>query len=96
MQNEIQVAKKSNPNKKMKPVYFNIENEKERELFEWVNNRFATFGGLVKDLLHTQMILEKEGKTVKHYSKNIDEVADNQMTINDYNLNENDVEDFDC
>lgn len=65
MQKEKNHNETSDKFKKMKPVYFNLENEKEREIFEWVNGRFATFGGLVKDLLYTQMLLEREGRTVK-------------------------------
>ena len=38
----------------MKPVYFNLDDEKEKEISDWLDS-----GGLVKDLLYLQMLQEK-------------------------------------
>lgn len=90
MQNENTGVKENT--KKMKPVYFNIHNEKEKDLFEWVNNRFSTFGGLVKDLLYTQMMLEKEGKTLRLENCLLEKESkklEGQITINEAFQNTN-------
>lgn len=43
----------------MKPVYFNLDDEKEKEISDWLDSKFSSFGGLVKDLLYLQMLQEK-------------------------------------
>ena len=42
----------------LKQVYFNPENPKELELLVYYENKFSSFGGIVKDLLYKQMMLE--------------------------------------
>lgn len=44
-----------------KPVYFNVTNNKEKEIVDWIESKFSSFGGLVKDLLYKEMIQEKNG-----------------------------------
>ena len=43
----------------LKQVYFNLENPKELELLVYYEDKFSSFGGIVKDLLYKQMMLEK-------------------------------------
>ena len=43
----------------MKPVYFNLDDKKEKEISDWLDDKFSSFGGLVKDLLYLQMLQEK-------------------------------------
>lgn len=82
MQGE-KTSKKVNT-KKMKPVYFNIHHENEKELYDWVNGRYSTFGGLVKDLLYVQMQLEKSGKTIMCENPTATtQLGRNQLDIND-------------
>lgn len=42
-----------------RPVYFNLNDPREKELNDWINGKFTSFGGLVKDLLYLQMQREK-------------------------------------
>lgn len=42
-----------------RPVYFNLNDPREKELNDWINSKFTSFGGLVKDLLYLQMQREK-------------------------------------
>lgn len=44
---------------KNKPVYFNINNEKEKEILEYANDSILGFSGLVKQLIYKEMINEK-------------------------------------
>ncbi|MBQ3421017.1 MAG: hypothetical protein IJH34_04995 [Romboutsia sp.] len=46
-------------NIKNKPVYFNISNEKEKEILEYANDSILGFSGLVKQLIYKEMINEK-------------------------------------
>ena len=43
----------------LKQVYFNPQNPKEFELLAYYEDKFSSFGGIVKDLLYKQMMLEK-------------------------------------
>ena len=43
----------------LKQVYFNPQNPKELELLVYYEDKFSSFGGIVKDLLYKQMMLEK-------------------------------------
>lgn len=49
----------NNKNIKNKPVYFNISNEKEKEILEYANESILGFSGLVKQLIYKEMINEK-------------------------------------
>lgn len=81
-------------NRIMKPVYFNLEDKKERELSEWLDAKFSSFGGLVKDLLYLQMQQERGGmkNTVKVQGEN------EYTTIIKVNsdINDIDVSDIEC
>lgn len=60
-----------------RPVYFNLNDPREKELNDWINSKFTSFGGLVKDLLYLQMQREKG------YIKEV------TITLNDENLESN-------
>lgn len=60
-----------------RPVYFNLNDPREKELNDWINSKFTSFGGLVKDLLYLQMQREKG------YIKEV------TITLNDENLENN-------
>ena len=71
----------------LKQVYFNPENPKELELLVYYENKFSSFGGIVKDLLYKQMMLEKGNINVV-YSENKDEISKY--------VDKDDVEDYSC
>ena len=75
----------------LKQVYFNPENPKELELLVYYENKFSSFGGIVKDLLYKQMMLEKGNINVV-YNENIKE---DDNSISKY-VDKNDVEDYSC
>lgn len=74
----------------MKPVYFNLEDKKEREICEWLDGKFVGFGGLVKDLLYLQM--QQEKGLIKHI------VSENESddTVNEERSIDIDVSDIEC
>ncbi|WP_346905944.1 hypothetical protein [Clostridium sp.] len=80
----------------MKPVYFNLEDEREKEIADWLESKFSGFGGLVKDLLYTQMLQERgllkrvEPNKLNVTTENNEEVTCDTMCIKD------DVEEYDC
>ena len=76
----------------MKPVYFNLEDEKEREISEWLDEKFSSFGGLVKDLLYLQM--QQERGIIKHIVK----PQETESVSNEVNtdINDIDVSNIDC
>ena len=39
-----------------KVVYLNPDNPKEKEIAEWINSNFLSFGGMVKELLYAEML----------------------------------------
>lgn len=49
----------NNKNIKNKPVYFNINNEKEKSILEYANDSILGFSGLVKQLIYKEMMKEK-------------------------------------
>lgn len=53
------MATEKSKDKIAKPVYFNVTNQKEKELVDWIESKFTTFGGLVKDLLYKEMLIEQ-------------------------------------
>ena len=71
----------------LKQVYFNPENPKELELLVYYEDKFSSFGGIVKDLLYKQMMLEKGNISVV-YNENKDEISKY--------VDRNDVEDYSC
>ena len=71
----------------LKQVYFNLENPKELELLVYYEDKFSSFGGIVKDLLYKQMMLEKGNISIV-YNENKDE--------NSKYVDKNDVEDYSC
>ena len=75
----------------LKQVYFNPENPKELELLVYYEDKFSSFGGIVKDLLYKQMMLEKGNINVV-YNENIKE---DDNSISKY-VDKNDVEDYSC
>lgn len=75
----------------LKQVYFNPENPKELELLVYYENKFSSFGGIVKDLLYKQMMLENSNINVV-YSENIKE---DDNSISKY-VDKDDVEDYSC
>ena len=72
-------------------MYFNPENPKELELLVYYENKFSSFGGIVKDLLYKQMMLENGNINVV-YSENIKE---DDNSISKY-VDKDDVEDYSC
>ena len=75
----------------LKQVYFNLENPKELELLVYYEDKFSSFGGIVKDLLYKQMMLEKGNISIV-YNENKDKDKDE---ISKY-VDKNDVEDYSC
>ena len=75
----------------LKQVYFNPENPKELELLVYYENKFSSFGGIVKDLLYKQMMLENGNINIV-YSDNTKE--DNN-SISKY-VDKDDVEYYSC
>ena len=75
----------------LKQVYFNPQNPKELELLVYYEDKFSSFGGIVKDLLYKQMMLEKGNINVV-YNENIKE---DDNSISKY-VDKNDVEDYSC
>lgn len=75
----------------LKQVYFNPENPKELELLVYYENKFSSFGGIVKDLLYKQMMLENGNINVV-YSENTKE---DDNSISKY-VDKDDVEDYSC
>ena len=75
----------------LKQVYFNLENPKELELLVYYEDKFSSFGGIVKDLLYKQMMLEKGNISIV-YNENGDKDKDE---ISKY-VDKNDVEDYSC
>ena len=75
----------------LKQVYFNPQNPKELELLTYYEDKFSSFGGIVKDLLYKQMMLEK-GNIRIVYNENRDKDIDE---ISKY-VDKNDVEDYSC
>ena len=75
----------------LKQVYFNSENPKELELLVYYEDKFSSFGGIVKDLLYKQMMLEKGNISIV-YNENRDKDKDE---ISKY-VDKNDVEDYSC
>ena len=71
----------------LKQVYFNLENPKELELLVYYEDKFSSFGGIVKDLLYKQMMLENGNINVV-YSENKDEISKY--------VDKDDVEDYSC
>ena len=71
----------------LKQVYFNPQNPKELELLVYYEDKFSSFGGIVKDLLYKQMMLEKGNISVV-YNENKDEISKY--------VDKNDVEDYSC
>ena len=72
-------------------MYFNLENPKELELLVYYEDKFSSFGGIVKDLLYKQMMLEKGNISIV-YNENRDKDKDE---ISKY-VDKNDVEDYSC
>lgn len=74
-----------------KPIYFNAANPKEKEMLEWVDSKFTGFGGLVKDLLYREMMMERNG---------VKTVVVNTPALVEENNSSNDLEelasDYDC
>lgn len=75
----------------LKQVYFNPQNPKELELLTYYEDKFSSFGGIVKDLLYKQMMLEKGNISIV-YSENIKE---DDNSISKY-VDKDDVEDYSC
>lgn len=75
----------------LKQVYFNLENPKELELLVYYEDKFSSFGGIVKDLLYKQMLLEKGNISIV-YNENKDKDKDE---ISKY-VDKDDVEDYSC
>ena len=75
----------------LKQVYFSLENPKELELLVYYEDKFSSFGGIVKDLLYKQMMLEKGNISIV-YNENKDKDKDE---ISKY-VDKNDVEDYSC
>ena len=71
----------------LKQVYFNLENPKELELLVYYEDKFSSFGGIVKDLLYKQMMLENGNISIV-YNENKDEISKY--------VDKNDVEDYSC
>lgn len=84
-----------------RPVYFNLNNSREKELNDWIESKFTSFGGLVKDLLYLQMQREKgfigdsvfsEITAEKNKGEKITERELDDTLPNISNINVNDIE----
>lgn len=75
----------------MKPVYFNLEDKKEKEISDWLDGKFISFGGLVKDLLYLQM--QQEKGLVKRISN---KANDNIKIESSTDIENIDVSNIDC
>lgn len=84
-----------------RPVYFNLNNSREKELNDWIESKFTSFGGLVKDLLYLQMQREKgfigdsvfnEITAEKDKGEKITERELDDTLPNISNINVNDIE----
>ena len=71
----------------LKQVYFSPQNPKELELLTYYEDKFSSFGGIVKDLLYKQMMLERGNISVV-YNENKDEISKY--------VDKDDVEDYSC
>lgn len=85
----------------MKPVYFNLDDEKEKEISDWLDSKFSSFGGLVKDLLYLQMLQEKGlVQRVDAPIQNNSEVKEVENTEIEYDhnyyCNSDEADDFPC
>lgn len=85
----------------MKPVYFNLDDEKEKEISDWLDSKFSSFGGLVKDLLYLQMLQEKGlVQRVDAAVQNNSEVKEVENTEIEYDhnyyCNSDEADDFPC
>lgn len=88
----------------IKPVYFNPENPRELELVVWIDNKFSSFGGLVKDLLYKEMkkeqgyIQEVNVPTVIESCKQDEDIVSTE--IHDYDvtdfIDKNEIDECDC
>mgnify|MGYP000304401622 CR=1 FL=1 len=77
-----------------KPVYFNLNNPKEKEMIEWLDDKFTSYGGLVKDLLYQEMMREKQGLRKVEY-KEVNE-SDEKNKECEIILTKEDVAEYDC
>ena len=81
-----------------KPVYFNVTNEKENEIVEWLDSKFSTFGGLVKDLLYREMLKEKSGiKSILIQDVDMADIDINKIEVTSEKIvDSSEVEDIEC
>lgn len=79
-----------------KPVYFNITNEKEKEIVEWIDSKFSSFGGLVKDLLYKEMIKEKNGIQPIQFIEASNTINNDNDKISEISVEANEVESYEC
>ena len=94
-----QVTKSNKDKPIIKPVRFSRNNPKEIELLTYYENKFSSFGGIVKDLLYKQMMLEKGNVNVT-YTAAAEKVIDDKEKKESYSteiyVDKDDVSDFDC
>ncbi|WWU66794.1 hypothetical protein QJR26_18695 (plasmid) [Clostridium baratii] len=87
---------KTTKDKINKPVYFNLNNEKEKEIIEWLDGKFSSYGGLVKDLLYQEMLREKNGIKISvdnnKYENKKEDIAKRDEVV----VTASDVADYDC
>lgn len=92
----MRILSKTTKDKINKPVYFNLNNEKEKEIIEWLDGKFSSYGGLVKDLLYQEMLREKNGIKISvdnnKYENKKEDIAKKDEVV----VTASDVADYDC
>lgn len=63
-------------------------------MIEWLDDKFTSYGGLVKDLLYQEMIREKQGLSKAGY-KEVDE-ANEKNKDSEIIVTKEDVAEYDC
>lgn len=92
----MRILAKTTKDKINKPVYFNLNNEKEKEIIEWLDGKFSSYGGLVKDLLYQEMLREKNGIRISVDNNKYENEKEDISKKDEVVVTASDVADYDC
>lgn len=92
----MRILAKTTKDKINKPVYFNLNNEKEKEIIEWLDGKFSSYGGLVKDLLYQEMLREKNGIRISVDNNKYENEKEYITKKDEVVVTASDVADYDC
>lgn len=92
----MRILAKTTKDKINKPVYFNLNNEKEKEIIEWLDGKFSSYGGLVKDLLYQEMLREKNGIRISVDNNKYENEKEDTSKKDEVVVTASDVADYDC